>query len=305
MNKRLLIVGPSGIGKIHFREFLKIGYKEFGLIGKHDTKERKINFILKSGEKFNIHNLKNFIEAKKFAPKITTICSPFICHYEHIDKIGRFCKNILVEKPLIAFNKKILNKNIYKLTKKITGNKKLNILTNLPFVFLAKQFKNKKLVKKKINKFNFYYFTKGNQSFDNIAFDLVPHAISFILSLNNEKLKIIKIKYIKKDKIFWKCKLILNNCECVFQFKQNKDRIKTDLSFRLNKNFFKRIQIEKNGELEVTFLKNKRKLYKLNNPMSESINRLEKAFNDKRKILENNRLTEDISIVLNKIATHA
>lgn len=304
MIKRILIIGPAGIGKIHLREFFKLGYNEVGILGRSNKIMRSFNINLTKGEKILIHNLKNLVEAKKFSPKITTICSPFINHYEHINKVSRFCKNILVEKPLIAFDKKFLNKNIYRLTKKITDNKKLNILTNLPFVFLAKQFKNKKIVKKKINKFFFNYFTKGNQNYDNIAFDLVPHATSFILSLNNEKLKTIKIKYIKKDKNFWKCKLTLNNCKCVFQFKQNKDRVKTDLSFRLNKNFFKRIQIEKNGEPKIFFVKNNKKLYKINNPMSESINRLEKAFNDKIKILENNRLAVDVSIVLNEIVTH-
>lgn len=304
MIKRILIIGPAGIGKIHLREFFKLGYNEFGILGRSNKIKRSFNVTLTTGKKILIHNLKNLIEAKKFSPKITAICSPFIYHYEHINKVGMFCKNILVEKPLIAFDKKFLNKNIYKLTKKITENKKLNILTNLPFVFLAKQFKIKKIVKKKINKFFFNYFTKGNQSYDNIAFDLVPHATSFILSLNNEKLKTIKIKYIKKDKNFWKCKLTLNNCECVFQFKQNKDRVKTDLSFRLNENFFKRIQVEKNGELKIFFAKNNAKLYKINNPMSESINRLEKTFNDKRRILKNNRLAVDISIVLNEIVAY-
>ena len=38
--------------------------------------------------------------------------------------------------------------------------------------------------------------------------------------------------------------------------------------------------------------------------MSESINRLEKTFNDKRRILKNNRLAVDISIVLNEIVAY-
>lgn len=303
MIKRLLIIGPSGIGKIHFREFLKLGYNEIGLLGKRNFRSRKIDFTLKRERKILIYNLKNLFEAKKFSPKITTICSPFIYHKEHIDKVGMFCKNILVEKPLVAFKKRLLNKRIHKFTKKIINNKKLNILTNLPFVYLAEEFKNKKLLKKKINNFNFKYFTKGNQKYDNIALDLVPHAVSFILSLNNEELKLIKIKNITKSKNFWKCKLILNNCKCAFHFKQNKDRVKTHLSFRLNKDFFKRIQI-KNEEKENTFVKNYKKIYKLNNPMSESIRKLAKAFIDKKKISKNSKLTIAASIVLNEIMNY-
>lgn len=304
MIKRILLIGPSGIGKIHLREFVKLGYDQFGILGSSHTTKRSFNITLNKGKKLSIYNLKNFLEAKKFSPKITTICSPFIHHYEHINKVGKFCKNILVEKPLVAFNKKFLNKKIYRFTKNIIANKKLNILTNLPFVYLAKEFKDKKLFKKKIKKFNFNYFTKGNQKYDNISLDLVPHAVSFILSLNNEKLKLIKIKNITKGKNFWNCKLILNNCKCIFQFKQNKDRVRTHLSFRLNKDFFKRIQIKKNEEIENVFIKNNKRFYKMCNPMSESISRLENVFINKKKILENNKLTIAISLVLNRIMSY-
>ena len=98
--------------------------------------------------------------------------------------------------------------------------------------------------------------------------------------------------------------LILNNCKCIFQFKQNKDRVRTHLSFRLNKDFFKRIQIKKNEEIENVFIKNNKRFYKMCNPMSESISRLDNVFINKKKILENNKLTIAISLVLNRIMSY-
>ena len=65
---------------------------------------------------------------------------------------------------------------------------------NLPFQQLAYQILKKKLIKK-VKRFIFnYHFRKTN--FSNIAVDLLPHAISFILTLNNESeinIKVFKI----------------------------------------------------------------------------------------------------------------
>ena len=67
---------------------------------------------------------------------------------------------------------------------------------NLPFQQLAYQILKKKLIKKKVKRFIFNYHTSGKQTFSNIAVDLLPHAISFILTLNNESeinIKVFKI----------------------------------------------------------------------------------------------------------------
>ena len=60
MIKRILIIGPAGIGKIHLREFFKLGYNEFGILGRSNKIKRSFNVTLTTEKKILIHNLKNF-----------------------------------------------------------------------------------------------------------------------------------------------------------------------------------------------------------------------------------------------------
>ena len=54
--KKGLIIGPSGIGAVHFREFLNNGFKEIGFIGKSKSKNRSFNINLKKFEYIKIIN---------------------------------------------------------------------------------------------------------------------------------------------------------------------------------------------------------------------------------------------------------
>ena len=109
--KRGLIVGPSGIGQAHFRQYYKNGIREIGVLGKNFNKKRSFQINISKFKDLKITNLKNFNDIKKFKPQIVSICSPFEQHLEHILKCNNHCQYIIVEKPFIWFknNKKKIN----------------------------------------------------------------------------------------------------------------------------------------------------------------------------------------------------
>ena len=90
--KKGLIIGPSGIGAVHFREFLNNGFEEIGFIGKSKSKNRSFIVNLKKFQNIKIINLKDFKNIKKFKPDVVSICSPFDKHLSHILKCKKHSK---------------------------------------------------------------------------------------------------------------------------------------------------------------------------------------------------------------------
>ena len=56
--KKGLIIGPSGIGKVHIRQFLKNGISDLALLGKNKNKKKfaKLNLLNIKKKKYNYIN---------------------------------------------------------------------------------------------------------------------------------------------------------------------------------------------------------------------------------------------------------
>jgi hypothetical protein len=155
---------------------------------------------------------------------------------------------------------------------------------------------NQLLKKEKIShieNFRFNYFTRGKKSYDDIAIDLLPHAISFFLIINKQKLKKFKILSVKKSVSEWRCNIMLNNSNCKFLFKQDKNRKESLLSFKLNKDFYIRKQEKINYEYLTTLIKNYRKIINIKNPMTEYIKKMLNNFQNYSTVKNNNIMTLD------------
>ena len=288
--KRGLIVGPAGIGAVHFREFLKNGFTEIGFIGKSKFKNRSFKINPSKFENIKIVNLKIFKNVKNFRPQVTSICSPFDMHANHILKCKKFSKFIIVEKPFAWSQRKLKKGKNLQISTNLLSKHSNKIVVNLPMVSLAKQLLYKKEIPKKINYFKFCYFTKGKQSYENIAVDLLPHALSFLLTILKKKSIDLKIITIKKQELKWSCVIKLNNTLCNFQFKQDKSSKKSILNFSLNNNNYKRFQKEINNEHVDYLIKNRRKEIVLKNPMNEYLCYLLGSFMNSKNVKINNDL---------------
>ena len=291
------IIGPSGIGGAHLRELINFGFTNIAIVGKKFKKNRISDLITKN-KKISFYNLKSIEEIKKIKPKIINVCSPTKCHYDQIHIVKNFCKNLIVEKPILwVRGNKVSNLEI---TKNLLSIKSNNIYVNLPMISLAKQIKKQNKIKK-INKFNFTYFTKGKNQFENIPIDLLPHALSFLLTLKSNNLKYFKIIEVFKKKNIWKCKIIINDCLCKFFFKQDCKRPDSRLSFRINDNIYLRKQTIKNDIYINKILINKKKIFNIKNPMSDYLSLILKNLNKKKILKENNSITINLSKIMEQL----
>lgn len=300
MSKKLtgVIIGPSGIGKVHLRELINFGFKNIGIVGKRFKKDR-ITLLAKKHKDVNFYNFKSIKEIKKIKPRIINLCSPTKYHYEHIFVIKNFCKNLIIEKPIFWTKKK----SNLKLAKYLLNLKSNKIFVNLPMISLAKQIKAKNNLVK-MDKLDFNYFTKGKNNFDNIPIDLLPHALSFLFTLNSNALKNFKILNITKNKQFWSCKILINECLCKFVFKQDPNRQDSRLSFKINNDTYLRKQFIKNDIYLNKILKNKKELINIKNPMTDYLNFILKNLNKKDILKKNNDITLNSIKIMEKLVNY-
>ena len=290
-----LIIGPSGIGAVHLREFVRNGFNEIGFIGKSNSKKRSFNINLDKSKEIKIINLEHIKNVKKFKPDVTSICSPFTEHLKHIIKCKNFSKFLIVEKPFLWSAKHLKGYKNFEISKNLLTKSKAKIAVNLPMVSLAKQLILKKEIPQKLESLNFYYFTKGSQIQKNIAVDLLPHALSFLFTLYNKKNYNVKIINIVEQKTSWSCRIMIDEIFCVFKFTQDKLAKESILMFDINKNKYKRFQKKVKNERVDYLLKNKKVKLIYDNPMVKYLHYLLINSKNTNKILENNRLVLKIT----------
>ena len=294
MNKKILkkglIVGPSGIGNVHFREFLRNGFNNIAFIGKSKFKKRTFNITTNKIKNFKLINIQNFANIKKFKPEVTSICSPFTKHKDHILKCKKYSKYLIVEKPFLWSAIKLKKDRNFEIASNLLANSNNKIAVNLPMVSLAKQLILKKEAPSIVRFFKFSYFTKGKQTYENIAVDLLPHALSFILTILKKSTVELKIFSIKKQKLEWSCRIKINETLCIFQFKQDILLKESILKFNINKDHYKRFQKDVKKERLNYLLKNKKKIIYLKNPMTDYLYYLLKSFKKPNNIKKNNKL---------------
>ena len=295
--KKGLIIGPDGIGQAHIREFINYGINEISILRKNIFKNKEIiNQKQKSKVKFNF--LKTINEIKKFKPEIISICSPHYLHIRHLKKISTFFpKPIIIEKPFLV-TKDMNFKKIEKISNEINNQLKGRLFVNIPMIELTKQIK--RIFKfREIEQIKFKYSTKGKHANDEILIDLLPHAVSFVLSLQ-EKKKIkfdLKKFYLNKNKS--KIFTVINGTFCEFYLEQNINLKKSLLSFEINKKKFKRIILVKDKIHKNYILYNKKK-YEIKNPLTLSLKKSIKSLN----LNLNNNINRIYVSLINKFTCH-
>ena len=96
---------------------------------------------------------------------------------------------------------------------------------------------------------------------------------------------------VSKSKFKWKCKIRIDECDCVFSFKQGLKRKTSKLSFRINNDLYLRKQVEIDNNYIFKLIKNKKKVIRLKNPMSDYLQYLMKSFKSKLILKNNNHIT--------------
>ena len=265
------IVGPRGIGLSYLREAINLGFNQIYIYSRNFKKNKKIikNFPNSLQKKIILCKDINFFSSKI---DIVCICSSTQTHLNYINFFINKNIRVLCEKPLFWINKASKKKIISQL-ERIFANSKRKLITNLPLSFYTKSIL--KLIKKKeiIKNIEFKYLTKGKNTYNNIAIDLLPHALSCILTIFKNRINSFKIVFVKKKKDKWESLILINKVKIYIYFEQNKFFKSTNLNIKINNTIFEREQIFYKSYLKspATYLKYCGKNKRIKNPMSESI----------------------------------
>ena len=84
---RALVIGPSGIGNAHIRQYAKNKISKIAILGKSFKKKRTFQLANSTLKKVEIINLKNFNEIEKIKPQVISICSPYEFHLKYLLKL--------------------------------------------------------------------------------------------------------------------------------------------------------------------------------------------------------------------------
>jgi hypothetical protein len=295
-NKKLTnvgIIGPNGIGLNHARIYSMKGINIQSILSSsHDSAQcavdiYKRNFGIKP---IPFTNIEEMISSNLDA---VSICSPYEYHLNHI--INSLDNNIPVfcEKPLFwddAFTFAEVKKNLLL----IKNHSMRKIFTNTCNTVFVEMLADK--LPKNITYFKFIYHTQGKFTDKNIAIDLLPHGISFILHLFGF-MDINNFKY----------KMFTNNFYCSFRYGevnvdfefQEKINGKKQLSFFTNDIKFERLQRGKGNNYVVSFKNSSDKtILEMKDPFEVYISKFVDYYNNGAPYGEDNFNQDEFNLLL-------
>ena len=282
------LIGTSKFSEVHLEELVKIGIKQITIISR--DKNKRNDLCNKYRSKFPNVKIDNsnirILKQKKF--DLIDICTSNDVHDKYLRYVSKMKSIILVEKPIISLiklkkkYKEFLNK-IYK------ENKKLIVC--YPMQYLCKDVKKNFKVKDRINIFKFDFTTGGRYKKKEICIDLMPHVLSFLFTFfsQNKFKKNVKIIKTKVKKNSWFSKFAVKKVAFFINLKEKKSS-KTSLSISINNKKISRFTKTQNKKF-INFLRYKKKIKKIKNPMSEFFKNLIKNKNNSKYYLKNKKLT--------------
>jgi hypothetical protein len=271
--KSIGIIGIRGIGKIYFRELSLLGVKKIYILGKSYINSLKNKLSLQNESNVEIIPCKSIKDFKNKKLDIICVCSPTNTHLNYINKFLKTESKLIVEKPLFDL-KNLSDKEISLISENLFNKYSKKIITNLPLIEYANSLKTKfKINKKKIKKINFKYYTSGKNFYKDIATDLLPHSLSFLLFFFMIKKDSIKINSKIVTKNSWKSSFAFNKINCTFDFNENINRKNSILKISINDKNYLRVQKNNKSRLikNHEYIKSKNLYKKINNSMSSSI----------------------------------
>ncbi|MFK8068113.1 MAG: Gfo/Idh/MocA family oxidoreductase [Gammaproteobacteria bacterium] len=272
---RGIVLGSSGIGRIHIREYIKNDIDKIGILNSKTESTKNAAEKLSAEYSKKIIGYESIEQICSLKPVLVSICIPNALHLKYATELLKAGSYILVEKPLFWDNN--LNGNqIIESCEKIFDISENKLRVNHPSATLTSQLKQSTDIHGEINFFNLSYYTKGNYSGRDIGVDLLPHALSALSSFIPERQinpEHIKIKRIHSDTGQWSFEGEIMGIKCIFDFQQGEKIKKTRLSININnEKYVRRQYIDNLGDMVVGMVvDSSQEEINVGNPMSLNI----------------------------------
>ena len=244
----------------------------------------------------------SFLETKflKNTKKTISICSKTDFHQDYLNYINSTNQLVIVEKPLISI--KIFKKQYLKQIK-FYYKKFKKLIVVYPMIYLAQAY-NGYFKINKITNFKIYYFTKGENTYDDIYIDLLPHCLIFFKELCRLKKKnigpLIKVNKKKITKYTNNIQLTFKDIKLTIFLKEKYKGKNSKFFFKKNNNNYYRVTKLINGNFK-NYIKNNNKLVEIQNPMRQFFLNTIKNLNKNNYFNENKKVSLWLSKLTYKI----
>lgn len=245
------LVGPSGIGKVHAREFFRAGAPVTAVLA--STRESSENAARELSDQFG-ETVTAYSDLRELATApvdAAVICSPPAAHLEAIKVLVGTERYVLCEKPLFwqdglttAKTRRICDE-----LSQLAGGRLLVNTNNTWFPEVWFQRFGKPQLPRE---FGFHFHTTGQFQHDEIGVDLLPHALSILSETFTEDDPDDEITDIEKTVSAnrYECRFSYRGVRCQLDLREDPDGERR-LGFRVDDTGVEQIQRIENGEYRV------------------------------------------------------
>lgn len=286
---RIAILGASGFGKFHAREFRDVGCDIRAILGSSKKSSIKTSEMLWKEYKIAANPYYGLDELiKKEELDAVSICTPPYLHEKQIGRCLEEKLHVLCEKPLVISNEM----ESYKIAKKLfeladKNNRVLTVNTQWPSVL-----KYLGDLGEKIEKFSMT-MEPGLKGI-NMIIDSIPHMNSMLIRLvPNGEIKNLKFLELKEDyakiKFYYKNKD--NLCDVCYNMRYKKERPR-EINFSINENTFKR-EIGENYQQRII---GGNRIFDIEDPLKVLIKGFISALEGEKILISREELLENIKM---------
>lgn len=179
---RVALLGPSGVGRFHAREFARAGARIVGVLASTPERSRQAAAELGAALGYGIVAFANLEEAIASPVDAVSVCTPPAQHLAAIEAALAAGKYVFAEKPLF-WRDGLTEAAAAHLASALEGRAKGRLLVNTSNVTFLEAYAARYGLPERIHRFAFRFHTHGRFRFDAIGVDLLPHALSLLLAL--------------------------------------------------------------------------------------------------------------------------
>ncbi len=238
-NLRIAILGASGIGEVHARIMHSLGVEVAGILGSTNSSAELTAEQLKSKYGFRpapYSDLEALLVNEK--PEAISICTPPEHHFLQLKSAFERNLPVFCEKPLL-WKENITSTKLLSQLDELKNYPEASILVNTSNSTFLDSIKDKINQTTPCKSFYFKFHTQGSYQKREIAVDLLPHGLSFLIKLLGPcEISSLNEEYNIHN---YKCQFTYGICKVIFDFQENPIGEKV-LSFAINGHSFSRIQ---------------------------------------------------------------